>query len=177
LKTNKRLLYKPGTIKELELDDSVVDIGRTVKVVKGGRNFGFNALVAVGNRKGIVGIGLGKAKEVPAAIRKGIKKAKKNLIRVCLKEDRTLWHSVIGEKCGARILLKPAKPGTGIIAGGAARPVLELAGFKDVYAKSLRSNNPHNILKATVDGLLKVMTPEEVAEKRGKKLEEILEEK
>ncbi len=174
MKANKRLIYKPKKIKDMELDDAVVDIGRTVKVVKGGRNFGFNALVAVGNRKGIVGIGLGKAKEVPAAIRKGIKRARKNLIRVHLKEDRTIWHSVIGENCGARILLKPAKPGTGIIAGGAARPVLELVGLKDVYAKSLRSNNPHNILKATIKGLLNVMTPEEVAEKRGKNIEEIV---
>lgn len=175
MKTNKRLIYSPKRLQSLDLDDSVVDIGRTVKVVKGGRNFGFNALVAVGNKKGNVGIGLGKAKEVPAAIRKGIKRAKKNLIRVHLKEERTLWHSIVGENCGARILLKPAKPGTGIIAGGAARPVLELAGLKDVYAKSLRSNNPHNILKATIKGLLNIMTPEEVAAKRGKKVEEIIE--
>jgi len=170
----RRLILSQEEIKDLGLEDIVVKIGRTTKVVKGGRRFGFNALVAVGNKKGIVGIGLGKAKEVPDAIKKGLQRARKNLIRVELKEDRTLWHAIVGEHGAARVLLKPGKPGTGVIAGGAARAVLELAGFKDVYAKSLGSNNPHNLIRATVDGLLRLTDPREVAAKRGKTVEEIL---
>ena len=170
----KRLILSPDEIKDLGLEDIVVKIGRTTKVVKGGRRFGFNALVAVGNKKGVVGIGLGKSKEVPDAIKKGLQRARKNLIRVSLKEDRTIWHTVVGEHGAARVLLKPAKRGTGVIAGGSARPVLELVGLKDVYAKSLGSNNPHNLIRATIDGLLKIQTPEEIAKIRGKSVEEIL---
>ncbi len=170
----RNLILSQDEIKDLGLEDIVVRIGRTTKVVKGGRRFGFNALVAVGNKKGVVGIGLGKAKEVPDAIKKGLQRARKNLIRVDLKEDRTLWHSVIGRHGAAKVLLKPGKPGTGVIAGGAARAVLELAGFKDVYAKSLGSNNPHNLIRATIKGLLLLDSPVQVAQKRGKTVAEIL---
>ncbi len=172
-----KIYLKPDEVKLLKMDefeDMVVRIGRTAKVVKGGRRFSFSALVAVGNKKGVVGIGLGKAKEVPDAIRKGLQRARKNLIRVELKEDRTLWHQIMGGHGAAKVLLKPAVPGTGVIAGGAARAVLELAGFKDVYAKSIGSSNPHNLIRATIDGLMKIASPTTIAARRGKKVEEIL---
>ncbi len=172
-----KIYLKPEQVKLLKMDefeDMVVRIGRTAKVVKGGRRFSFSALVAVGNKKGVVGIGLGKAKEVPDAIRKGLQRARKNLIQVELKEERTLWHQITGGHGAAKVLLKPAVPGTGVIAGGAARAVLELAGFKDVYAKSLGSSNPHNLIRATIDGLMRIASPATVAARRGKNVEDIL---
>ena len=152
---------------ELELTDQVIYINRVTKVVKGGKNLSFTALVVVGDGKGHVGYGLGKAREVPQAINKGIQIAKKNLIEVPL-NNTTLHHAVLGEFGASKVLMKPASPGTGIIAGGAVRVVLELCGVKDVLAKSLGSNNPHNVVKATFGGLLKLKDPERVARIRGK---------
>ena len=157
----------------LELTERVVAINRVSKTVKGGRVMKFSALVVVGDGKGKVGYGLGKAAEVPEAIRKGIEDAKKNMINISL-SGTTIPHEVIGEFGAGRVLMKPAAAGTGIIAGGPVRAVMEAAGIKDIRSKCLRSNNPNNVVNATFEGLKALRTPEEVARTRGKSVEEIL---
>jgi small subunit ribosomal protein S5 len=157
----------------LELAERVVQVNRVAKVVKGGRRFSFSALVVVGDQNDVVGVGHGKAREVPLAIQKAIEDAKKNLFRVP-KHGSTITHQVLGRHGAGRVLLKPASPGTGVIAGGPVRAVLELAGINDILSKSLGSTNPMNLLPATVAALKGLRRPEEIAERRGKTVAQVL---
>ena len=157
-----------------QFEEEIINIGRVTKVTKGGRHFRFSATVVVGDRKGKVGLGTGKANEVPDAIKKAIQDANKNLIKVPLTEDRTIAYEVIGNKGAARVLLRPAAAGTGVIAGGAVRAVLELAGIRDILSKSLGARTKNNMANATLDALKQIKTPEHIAELRGKTVEEIL---
>ena len=167
----KRLSIDPSS---MELQEKVVTIKRVTKVVKGGRTFRFSALVVVGDGNGHVGVGIGKAMEIPNAIQKGIEDAKKNLIFVERNDADSIYHEFVGEFGSARVLLKPAKEGTGVIAGGPARAVLELAGIRNIRTKSLGSNNKKNVVNATIEGLAALKTPSEVAKLRGKSVEELL---
>lgn len=169
MKTNRPSI----SANSLNLKDQLISVNRVTKVVKGGKNLSFAALVVVGDESGHVGFGTGKAKEVPNAIKKAVEAAKKNLIKVTL-IDGTLPHEIIGEYGAGRVLLKPAKEGTGVIAGGAVRAVLQSLGVHNVRTKILGSNNPHNVIRATFDGLLRMKDPFEVARLRGKQVEELL---
>ena len=167
----KRQIIDPNS---LELNDKVVTIKRVTKVVKGGRNMRFTALVVVGDENGHVGAGLGKAAEIPEAIRKGKEDAMKNLIEVPLDANKSITHDFIGKFGGAHVLVKRAPEGTGVIAGGPARNVCEMAGIKNIRTKSLGSNNKQNVVLATIDALRQLKTPEEVARLRGKSVDEIV---
>lgn len=163
---------KPIDPSGLQLKEHVVSINRVTKVVKGGKNLSFSALVVVGDNQGIVGYGLGKAREVPMAIRKGIELAKKNLLKVHTTPP-TIPHPVLGRYAASRVLLKPAPEGTGVIAGGPVRPVMEAAGIQNVFTKAIGNTNPHNVVKATLDALLRLKNREAVAALRGKEPQEM----
>jgi len=156
----------------MEIKDQVVSINRVTKVVKGGKNLSFSALVVVGDQNGLVGYGMGKAKEVPQAIKKGVEQARKNMIRIPL-QGRTIPHAVMGRYGAGLVMLKPASEGTGVIAGGPVRAVVESAGISNILAKSLGSANPHNVVKATFNGLINLRDPKEVAKMRGKQVEDL----
>ena len=158
---------------QMELKEKVAAISRVAKVVKGGRTFRFSAVVVVGDENGHIGVGSGKAAEVPDAIKKAIQDAKKNLVEVPI-VGTTIPHEYIGEAGSARVMLKPAEKGTGVIAGGSVRAVLELAGYKDIRTKVIGTNNPRNVVNATINALTNMLTIEQVAKKRGKKVDEIL---
>ncbi|MBN2324246.1 MAG: 30S ribosomal protein S5 [Spirochaetes bacterium] len=158
--------------KEEELSEKLVKLNRVAKVVKGGRRFSFSALMVVGDKKGQVGIGFGKANEVSESIRKGVENAKKNIVTIQIKGN-TIPHEVLGEFKGAKVIMKPASPGTGIIAGGPVRAVVEQAGIKDILTKSLGSNNAINVVKATMNGLESIMNMQEIMENRGKTYKEL----
>ena len=166
---NKRFEKEPSEFKE-----RLVAINRVAKVVKGGKNFRFTALMVVGNENGKVGVGLGKAVEIPEAVRKGVEDAKKNLVEVALYDNRTIPHEMIGIFGAGKVMMKPAAKGTGVIASGPARAVLELAGIRDILTKSLGSANPNNMVRATMEGLKALKRAEAVAELRGKTVQEIL---
>ena len=156
-----------------QFEEEIINIGRVTKVTKGGRHFRFSATVAVGNRKGLVGIGTGKANEVPDAIKKAVAAATKNVVNVSIVDERTIPHEAIGVRGASRVMLKPASKGTGVKAGGAVRAVLELAGVKDIVSKSLGSNTKINVAKATLEALKSQKSPAKVAALRGKKVEEL----
>jgi len=172
-KSEKKFVKKNFDNKKKLLEEKVVSISRVTKVTAGGRHFRFAATMAVGDGKGLVGIGTGKANEVQEAIKKGIQAANKNLTKVAIVDNRTIPHDAIGSCGRARVLIKPAKEGTGVIAGGAVRAVLELAGIKDIVSKSLGSNTKVNMAKATLEALKSQRTKEHIAELRGKKVEEL----
>ncbi len=159
-------------LEELELKEKILSVSRVAKVVQGGKRFGFNALVVVGDGKGMVGYALGKAREVPDAIRKAVEKAKKNLIKVPIINE-TIPYEVSAKFCSAIVILKPALPGTGVVAGGTVRAIAELAGIKNLLTKSMRSHNPHNLVKAVFKAFKLLKYPEEIAEERGIPLEKI----
>jgi len=165
---------QPRDREESEFTEKLVGINRVAKVVKGGRRFGFAALVIVGDRKGRVGYGAGKAREVPEAIRKATEQARRSMIRVPLREGRTLHHDIFDSYGAGRVVVRAAKPGTGIIAGGPMRAIFEALGVQDVVAKSVGSSNPHNMIKATFEALSHLTSPRAVAARRGKKVAEIL---
>ena len=167
------LRRKPIDARQLDLKETVVEVRRVTKVVKGGRTFRFSAVVVVGDENGHVGVGNGKASEVPDAIKKAIEDAKKNLVEVPV-VGTTIPHEYIGKFGSASVMLKPAAEGTGVIAGGSVRPVLELAGYKDIRTKVIGTNNPRNVVYATLQGLQSMQTVEQVARKRGKKVEDII---
>jgi small subunit ribosomal protein S5 len=168
---------KKNIKEDQELVDKLVGINRVAKVVKGGRRFGFAALVVVGDQRGKVGFGTGKAKEVPEAIKKATDDAKKNMVKVPMKEGRTLHHDMKGHYGAGRVVLRSAPSGTGIIAGGPMRAVFETLGVQDVVAKSIGTSNPHNMIKATFDAFNSMNSPRNIASKRGKKVAEIFEKK
>ena len=163
-----------GEREESEFIERLVSINRVAKVVKGGRRFAFGALVVVGDGNGRVGFGSGKAREVPEAIRKATEEAKGSMVRIPLREGRTLHHDISGRYDAGRVRMRTAPPGTGIIAGGPMRAVFEVLGLRDVVAKSVGSSNPHNMVRATFDGLTRILSPRSVASKRGKKLSDVV---
>ncbi len=169
---NQQDILTENQQEEIEFEEKVISVNRVSKVVKGGRRFSFSALVAIGDRNGHVGIGFGKAKEVPIAISKAIANAKKRVFELPLAGDNTLPHHVMGRYGASKILIKPAAPGTGVIAGGPIRIVMELAGIKNVLTKSLGSKNAINVVRATEDGLRRIRSPLEIAKLRGKNLKE-----
>lgn len=166
-------MYDKIDVSTLSLTEKLVSLNRVSKTVKGGRKMKFSALVVVGNGQGIVGVGIGKSLEIPDAVNKGIEDAKKNLVRVTLK-GTTIPHEVVSEYGASLVVLKPASEGTGVIAGGSVRAVLEMAGIKDIRTKALRSRNPHNLVQATIKGLQSLRDAKQVAEVRGKTVKEIL---